>query len=96
MDFEAEIELITSMYPDNLIVKDSMIVFNVTPNTEYGVHNMVECNLEVTSEKSEVSIRDPKGLDEEEVVTLITEVTEKFKELMAEEETGILFSLIDF
>ena len=42
MDFDEEINLIESMYPEDLVVHDNKLEFQVYPNTEYGVQNAVE------------------------------------------------------
>lgn len=97
MDFDEEINLIMSMYPEDLVVHDSKLEFLVKPNTEYGVHNAVECTLEILrTAKASIRILDPKGLDEVEIYKLEKEVKAKYRELVNEEELGILFNLIDY
>ena len=97
MDFDEEINLIESMYPEDLVVHDSKLEFLVNPNTEYGVHNAVECRLEILRAATpSIRIVDPKGLDEVEIYKLEKEVKAKYRELVNEEELGVMFNLIDY
>ena len=67
MDFDEEINLISSMYPEHLTIMEDSLHFKVEPNTEYGVHNLVECSIEITN-KPKVKILERKGLDEDETL----------------------------
>ena len=49
MDFDEEINLISSMYPEHLTIMEDSLHFKVEPNTDYGVHNLVECSIEITN-----------------------------------------------
>jgi hypothetical protein len=93
--FKSDLGLISSMYPDELQVDGDCIIFTVNPSAEYGVHTLFQFDLKVcVSPKQKISLTNPKGLDETEIINFRRIIKNTVHELRGNGTECFLFTLI--
>lgn len=87
--------LISNMYPDDIIAEGNTCTITIKPNTEYGVHVLLQFDLEVTIEKTiKAKLINPKGMDEEEIIDFKRLVKQSVRDIQETSQDGALFNLV--
>ena len=99
-DVERDISLISCMYPDETVILQSEIIFTVKPSVDYGVHSLLQFDLTVklTQESDQIpmkiSIANPRGMDEMDIIHFTKALKQTVKRLRATQTPCFLFKLV--